>query len=158
MKLQEYTSMKWLFNVDVEGDLITVCRLMNIFRRKGIELSRLGTASKGDSFSLVALFDAQETEIDHVFHFLRRTEGVSRVECYRQGKAEEASLILVDGNSDRLDVARWAEVMRGSKLVFASHGQALLEVAPGSAASLFAAYSGSPQPLAFTCVKQGSRG
>jgi hypothetical protein len=120
--------MQQLFTIDTETDLIVVCRLLNIFRRKGVKVDRLTIVSNPAGFSLVLLFEAAEAEIEHIFNFVRRTEGVNQASCYRHGCSKDSpSFALVDTHSEHLDSASWAEFLPRSPWVFASDGKALAE-------------------------------
>jgi acetolactate synthase regulatory subunit len=69
--------MQWLIALDTNGDPITSCRLMNIFRRKGVSIVTLAMAARPEGFSVVALAETPESEVEHVFNFLRRVEGTN---------------------------------------------------------------------------------
>ena len=75
--------MQWLLQLETERDPISTCRLMNIFRRKGVSVLRLELESGPASLSILALVETKESDVPHLFHFLRRTEGVREVTCYR---------------------------------------------------------------------------
>jgi hypothetical protein len=83
--------MQWLLELGTEKDPISLCRLMNIFRRKGVNLVTLSLASETAEFSLRAVVETAESEVAHIFNFLRRTEGVQHVTCYRHEPSESAS-------------------------------------------------------------------
>lgn len=126
--------MKWLIELVTDSDPISACRLLNIFRRKGLKLEALGMSQRlgGFGFSLLALVDFAESELGHVFNYLRRTEGVEGVKCYRHDESAEASFILVDAEAhSALEIIR---EFPESKLIFASLGNYLLEVPPGTRA------------------------
>lgn len=125
--------MKWLFTIETENDLIVICRLMNIFRRKGVKLVTLTMASAPESYSLAVVVEAQEGDAEHDFHFLRRTEGVKHVTAYRHETSQPASFVFVDAESGSPEAARWPELFPGSKVIFASHGKALFEVSSQAA-------------------------
>lgn len=122
--------MKWLFELETNDDPISACRLMNIFRRKGLKLEAFGMAQHSGGFSLLALVEFTESELGHVFNYLRRTEGVEGATCYRHDESAEASFILVDaeGHSALEIIKKFPE----SKLIFSSLGKCLLEVPPGT--------------------------
>jgi hypothetical protein len=145
--------MTWLFTIDIEDDLIVACRLLNIFRRKGLRLRTLAMASSDAGYRVAALMDAPEAEIDHIFHFLRRTEGVSHVAYYQSTRPGSGSYIFFEPEAERLDVAQWPHLFPGARLVFASHGSALIELpAPAPGASAFAAPE-IPGLIPFACVR-----
>lgn len=75
--------MQWLLKLETEKDPIIICRLMNIFRRKGVSILRLELEAIGSTFAVTALVDTRESDVPHLFNFLRRTEGVQEVTCYR---------------------------------------------------------------------------
>jgi hypothetical protein len=80
--------MQQLFTIDTEGDLIVVCRLINVFRRKGVSLTKLAMSATQDGFRLAVLFEAKQSDIEHLFNFVRRTEGVNRLD------SQETSSVL----------------------------------------------------------------
>jgi hypothetical protein len=80
--------MQRLFTIDTEGDLVVVCRLVNIFRRKGAKLANLVVSSTPEGFHIAALVEVAENEFEHFFNFIRRTEGVGHV------AAEETASVL----------------------------------------------------------------
>ncbi len=121
--------MQWLIALETDDDPITTCRLMNIFRRKGLKLETLAMASQPAGYSLLALVEFSETELGHIFNYLRRTEGVEHVTCYRHGASADASFVFVDANSQGSSVAEVLRTFPGCKLIFASHGKYLLEIA-----------------------------
>jgi hypothetical protein len=82
--------MQRLFTIDTEGDLIVICRLINIFRRKGVKLTKLVMSSAPEGFRLAVLFEAAEAESEHLFNFLRRTEGVSHLASEETASAIES--------------------------------------------------------------------
>jgi hypothetical protein len=83
--------MQWLLALETERDPISTCRLMNIFRRKGVSVLRLELESGPSGFSLAALVETRESDLAHIFNFLRRTEGVREVTCYRHKASESTS-------------------------------------------------------------------
>ncbi len=84
--------MQWLLELETERDPIAICRLMNIFRRKGVSVLRLELDSDASTFSLIALVETRESDVPHLFHFLRRTEGVREVTCYRHAPSTGVSV------------------------------------------------------------------
>ncbi|HTV56872.1 MAG TPA: hypothetical protein VMI06_18410 [Terriglobia bacterium] len=84
--------MQRLLTIDTEGELIVICRLVNIFRRKGVKLTKLAMSSTPEGFRVAVRFEAAENEIGHLFNFVRRTEGVSHV-------ATEESASVLEGLS-----------------------------------------------------------
>jgi hypothetical protein len=120
--------MKWLIELVTDSDPISACRLMNVFRRKGLNLEALVMAPKLAGFGLIAVVEFAESELGHIFSYLRRTEGVLGVNCYRQGGPAEASFIWVSADSDKADVAQALVAFAEAKLIFASQGKCLREV------------------------------
>lgn len=143
--------MKWLAALETDKDPITTCRLMNIFRRKGMKILTLALVAKPDGYSLMALLETAEGAVEHLFNFLRRTEGVEHVTCYRHEPSQNASFVFTDAAS--ASISRFLEAFPGSKLVFASQGKYLLEIPAES--DLRRAKSGfeSLEFLPFACVK-----
>jgi len=83
--------MQWLLELETEKDPISTCRLMNIFRRKGVNIVTLSLEAGPAEFSMKALVETAESEVAHIFNFLRRTEGVRHVTCYRDERPANAS-------------------------------------------------------------------
>ena len=118
--------MQWLIKLETEQDLIVACRLMNVFRRKGMRITTLAMAARPNGFSVMAMLDSPEPDIDHLFNFLRQMEGVERVTAYQHQRSVDAAFVFIDA-----DTVHGAEILKtfpGSQLVFASHGKYLLEV------------------------------
>jgi hypothetical protein len=129
--------MQWLLALETDNDPITICRLMNSMRRKSVKLVNFSLAAAGGGFSVVALVETRATELDHVFHFVRRTEGVEQVSCYIDAGEEESGSEAVRGNAENrcflvdkgvgaLTPAA-AEALTGAKVVLAGQGKLLLE-------------------------------
>lgn len=147
--------MKWLLTIETEDDLIVICRLMNIFRRKGVRLLTLTMAEAAEGYCLMALVETPEADGDHHYNFVRRTEGVRHVTCYRQQPSETASHIFVDSSETKWsDAARWREL--GARLIFASHGKMLLEVPDGVSLDAYAADGASLLPFACAMTTRDS--
>ncbi|MGH9326541.1 MAG: hypothetical protein ACRD2B_07645 [Terriglobia bacterium] len=141
--------MKWLLTIETENDLIVVCRLMNIFRRKGLRLLMLAMAETAEGYSLMAVVETPAADGDHYYNFVRRTEGVRSVTCYRQQTTELASHVFVDLPEGRPpEVARWEG--SGARLIFATHGKMLYELPVGANIGAFA--SAGATLLPFTCA------
>ena len=83
--------MQWFLELETEKDPISICRLMNIFRRKGVNIVALSLEADAAEFSMKALVETAESEVTHIFNFLRRTEGVRHVTCYRDERPANAS-------------------------------------------------------------------
>jgi acetolactate synthase small subunit len=120
--------MKWLISLETDNDPISTCRLMNIFRRKGVKISTLTLAVQSAGYSLVALVETPEADVEHIFNFLRRTAGVHHVDYYRHEPTTDASFLFIDAAADASSVTRILETLPGAKLLFASQGNYLLEV------------------------------
>ena len=90
--------MQWFLELETEKDPISICRLMNIFRRKGVNIVALSLEAGPAEFSMKALVETAEFEVAHIFNFLRRTEGVRHVTCYRHESAADVSVTAKDGS------------------------------------------------------------
>lgn len=145
--------MQWLMSLETNSDPITACRLMNIFRRKGVKLITLAMAAREKGYSLVALVETAESEVEHIYNFLRRVEGVEHITYYRHVPAGNASFLFVDAESRSSSVARFLESFPDAKLVFASHGKYLLELPAVSLPRGVEKGFGEPAFLPFACVK-----
>ena len=62
--------MQWLLELETERDPISTCRLMNIFRRKGVNIVTLSLKAGPAEFSMKALVETAESEVAHLFNFL----------------------------------------------------------------------------------------
>ena len=124
--------MQWLLTLESDRDAIVLCRLMNIFRRKGLEIETMALGAKLESYSLMALVDSPESEVDHIFHFLRRTDGVRGVTFYQHEPARDATFIFFESAESSENLKRIQEAFPGSKVIFASHGKYLVEVPSGA--------------------------
>jgi hypothetical protein len=82
--------MQRLFTIETEEDLIVICRIVNIFRRKGARLIKLVMSSTPAGFRLAVVFEAAEAEIEHLFNFVRRTEGVNQLDSQETTSALES--------------------------------------------------------------------
>ena len=120
--------MKWLVSLETENDPIVACRLMNIFRRKGLKIGTLTLASQAAGYSLMALVESPEAEAEHIFNFLRCTAGVHHVEYFRHQPTADASFIFIDGAEDASSATQVLEAFPGARLLFAGQGKYLLEV------------------------------
>ena len=45
--------MQWLLTLECDRDPIVLCRLMNIFRRKGLEIENMVLGARAESYSLI---------------------------------------------------------------------------------------------------------
>jgi hypothetical protein len=120
--------MEWTLALEIDRDPITPCRLMNTFRRKGVKLSALAMAASQSGFSLTAVAETPEGDIEHLFHFLRRAEGVHHVTCYRHEPSSEACYVFVDAGADHSRATHILGLSPRSKIIFASGGKYLIEV------------------------------
>ncbi len=145
--------MRWLVEIETENDPIPACRLMNIFRRKGVRVETLTLAAQPGSYTLMALVETADSDSEHIFNFVRRTGGVRHVTAYRQESLEEASFILVDAEASGATAAAILTALPESKLIFAGGGKYLLEIAPDGRSRLPARGPGDPEFLPFARVK-----
>jgi acetolactate synthase regulatory subunit len=145
--------MQWLITLDTEQDMIVTCRLLNVFRRKGLKIATLAMATRPRGFSVMAVLDSPESDIDHLYNYLRRTEGVEHVSYYQHQISADASFVFIDADADTSRVAEILKTFPGSKLIFASHGKYLLEVPAESRRQPAAPAVGIPEFLPFACVK-----
>jgi acetolactate synthase regulatory subunit len=145
--------MQWLITLETENDLIVTCRLMNVFRRKGLKIVTLAMAARPHCFSMMAVLDSPEADIDHLFNFLRGMEGVEHVSYYQHQTSTDASFVFLDADADTSRVAEVLKTFPGSKLIFASHGKYLLEVPAESRHQAGASAFGMPEFLPFARIK-----
>ena len=145
--------MQWLMTLEIEQDMIAVCRLINVFRRKGLRIVTLTMASRPAGFSVMSVLESPEGDVEHIFNFLRRTEGVQHVTYYRHEPSDDASFFFIDGDADNFRVTDVLKTFPGSRLVFASNGKYLLEVPAESRRSNDLLTFRVPEFLPFACVK-----
>ena len=145
--------MQWLIALETEKDPIPTCRLMNIFRRKGVKIVTLTLAARPAGFSLMAVVETAEAEVEHIFNFVRCTGGVQHVTYYRHEPSADASFVFVDADADSPSVARFLQTFPESKLIFASHGKCLLEVPAESRPRSTPTSFPEPEFLTFARVK-----
>ena len=145
--------MQWLMAIETNDDAITGCRLINIFRRKGVRIVTLAMAARAAGYSLMALVETPESDVDHIFNFLRRTEGVRNVTYYRHEPVGDASFVFIDSEVGSSSFNRFLKSFPESKLVFASDGKYLLEVPAEKLPRSAALGLGQPEFLPFACVK-----
>ncbi len=145
--------MQWLVSLEADPDIILVCRLANILRRKGLSVLTLTLATRPEGLDLLALVESPESEVDHIFNFLRRTVGVRHVTCYRRETAGNASFVFVEQNEQTPSMERVLRSFPEARFVFASGGKYLLEI-PAETGSL-EAFRGADRPefLPLTPVK-----
>jgi hypothetical protein len=122
------TFMQWLISLETENDPIPACRLMNIFRRKGVKIRTFHLTAGPAGYSLMAVVETAEAEVEHLFHYLRRTEGIRNVSYYRHQPTEDATFVLIEAGADTSSLARFAQAFPESKMIFASQGQYLFQV------------------------------
>jgi hypothetical protein len=120
--------MKWLVSLETDNDPIAACRLMNIFRRKGLKIGTLTLAAQAAGFSMMALVESPEADAEHIFNYLRGTAGVHHVEYFRHEPSADASFLFIDAASDASSATQILETFPGSKLLFAGQGKYLLEI------------------------------
>ena len=128
--------MQWLLTLDSERDPIVICRLMNIFRRKGLTVETLSLAARPEGYSWITVVNTPGAEMDHIFNFLRRTEGVSNIACYRHEPSAAASYVFVESGANPENINRILEALPGSRIIFASHGKYLFEIQSNLPASI----------------------
>jgi len=145
--------MPWLLTLETDNDMISICRLMNIFRRKSLKITTMAMTARPAGFSLMGVVDSAEADIDYLFNFLRRTEGVQHVTCYRHEPSPNASFVFIDSEDDNTGATRVLEAFPESKLIFASHGKYLLEIPVEKRRSTASAESRDPAFLPFARVK-----
>jgi hypothetical protein len=145
--------MQWLITLETEPDMIVTCRLMNVFRRKSLKVVTLAMAARPNGFSMMAVVQSAEPDVDHMFNFLRSMEGVEHVTYYRHEISEDASFVFIDAGADNSQVAGILNTFPGSKLIFASHGKYLLQVPAESRWRAAAPAFEGPEILPFACVK-----
>ena len=136
--------MKWIFAIEAENDLIVICRLMNALRRKALAPSSFAMSRSAEQYSVTLMAELPESEAEHYFNFFRRTEGVQHVTYYRHSSEAPASLVYVDMEAPALNLSRSAELFPGSRLVFASHGKALLQVPADFSSGRLAGHNAIP--------------
>ena len=145
--------MQWLVALETNSDPITSCRLMNIFRRKGVGIITLAMAARPEGYSTIAVVETPEAVVEHIFNFLRGVQGVQHVTYYRHEPLGDASFVFIDADPESSSLARFLQNFPESKLIFASHGKYLLEI-PGDRKTQAAGLgSGKQAILPFARVK-----
>jgi acetolactate synthase regulatory subunit len=145
--------MQWLISLETENDPIPACRLLNIFRRKGVKIGTFNLTAKAPGFSLMAVVDTPEGDVDHLFNFLRGIEGIRHVTYYRHQPSADASFVFIDSSADSSIVSRFTQSFPESKIIFASNGKYLFEVSPEKDARKFVAGFDQPGFLPFALIK-----
>ncbi len=119
--------MEWLVALETENNPIVLGRLLNAFRRKGVEIKTLTLGTRTAGLSLMALVKSAEENVEHILHFLRVMVGVREVTCYRHEPSGKASFIFIE-TDDHSKVTRVLADFPLSRLIFASQGRYLVEV------------------------------
>lgn len=145
--------MQWLISLETENDPIPACRLLNIFRRKGVKIGTFNLAATSPGFSMMAVVETPEGDVDHLFNFLRGIEGIRHVTYYRHEPSAEASFVFIDSSADSSIVSRFTQTFPESTLVFASNGKNLFEMLPGKSARKFATGFDQAGFLPFALIK-----
>ena len=145
--------MQWLLTLESDRDPIVLCGLMNIFRRKGLVIETMAVAAKPETYSLMAVVESPASDVDHIFNFLRRTDGVVGVTFYQHEPAQDASFIFVESAENSENLQRIHKAFPGCKVVFASHGKYLVEVPSGTTLGVDVPGLGEPGVLPLSRVK-----
>jgi acetolactate synthase regulatory subunit len=145
--------MQWLLTLESDRDPIVLCRLMNIFRRKGLEIETMALAAKPETYSLMAVVDSPQAEVDHIFNFLRRTDGVVGVTFYQHEPSKDASFIFVESAEESENLKRIQDAFPECEVIFASHGKYLVEVPSGTSPAKEVAGLGAPAFLPLSRVR-----
>ena len=145
--------MQWLIALKTNSDPITSCRLINIFRRKGVGILTLAMAARAQGFSVITVAETPESEVEHIYNFLRRVEGVQHVTYYRHEPQGDASFVFIDSEPQSQTLARVLQDFPGAKMVFGSDGKYLLEVPEGRQARLRDLPGAPAEVLPFARVK-----
>ena len=123
--------MQWLIALETNSDPITSCRLMNTFRRKGVGILTLAMAAGPEGFSIITVAESPESEVEHIYNFLRRMEGVRNVTYYRHEPQGEASFVFIDSEHESQTLMRVLQDFPEAKMIFGTHGRYLLEIPGG---------------------------
>ncbi len=123
--------MQWLIALETNSDPITSCRLINIFRRKGVGIVTLAMAARPQGFSIITVAETPESEVEHIYNFLRRVEGVQHVTYYRHEPQGDATFVFIDSEPQSHTLTRVLQDFPGAKMVFGSEGKYLLEIPGG---------------------------
>ena len=145
--------MQWLIALETNSDPITSCRLINIFRRKGVGIVTLAMAARPQGYSIITVAESAESEVEHIYNFLRRVEGVRHVTYYRHDAQGDASFVFIDSEPHSHTLSRVLQCFPGAQMVFGSDGKYLLEI-PGDRRDGLREWPESPaEVLPFTRVK-----
>ena len=120
--------MQWLIALETNSDPITACRLINIFRRKGVGIVTLAMAVRPQGYSLITVAETAEADVDHIYNFIRRVEGIQHVTYYRHDAQGNASFVFIDSEPNSATISRVLERLPEARMVFASEGKYLLEI------------------------------
>lgn len=123
--------MKWLISIETEDDIIIACRLMNIFRRKGVTLLTFSMTKARAGFCIMAVVECPESDWEHQYHFIRRTEGVRHVDAYRHQPAGPAQYMFIELAEAASHNGHMVEAPPGTRTLFACQGKLLVEALPG---------------------------
>lgn len=145
--------MQWLLTLESDRDPIVLCGLMNIFRRKGLVIETMAVAAKPETYSLMAVVESPASDVDHIFNFLRRTDGVVGVTFYQHEPAQDASFIFVESAESSENLQRIRKAFPECKVVFASHGKYLVEIPSGTTLGTEVPGLGEPGFLPLSRVK-----
>ena len=123
--------MQWLIALETNSDPITSCRLINIFRRKGVGIVTLAMAARPEGYSIITVAETAESEVDHIYNFLRRVEGVRHVAYYRHDTQGDASFVFIDSEPRSETLSHVLQHLPGAQMIFGSEGKYLLEIPGG---------------------------
>ena len=144
--------MEWLVALEAENNPIVLGRLLNAFRRKGVEIKTLNLGTRTAELSLMALVESPEEGVEHFIHFLQVMVGVREVTCYRHEPSGKASFIFIE-TDDHSSVAKILADFPLSKLVFASQGRYLVELGEKRSSAGDRALAADADFLPFTRVR-----
>jgi hypothetical protein len=102
---------------------------------------------------MMAVLDSPESDIDHLFNFLRGMEGVERVSYYQHQTSADASFVFIDADADTSRVAEILKTFPGSKADLCQPRKVSARVPKESRRQHAAPAFGMPEFLPFACVK-----
>ena len=149
--------MQWLLVLETENDPITACRLMNIFRRKGLKILTLSMVAEPEGYRVTTVVDTNGNEAEHIFNFLRRTEGVQHVTWYSHAPTPAPAFVLAEAEGENGALARLLEAFPGSRVVISNSGKCLLEIPEEGVRHPGEIHSQSPGFLPFMRVRSTRR-
>jgi len=120
--------MQWLISLETNSDPVTSCRLINIFRRKGVGIVTLAMSARPEGYSVMTVAESAESDVEHIYNFLRRMEGVRHVTYYRHATKGDASFVFVDSEPQSQTISRVLDGIPGAQVIFGSDGKYLLEI------------------------------